>query len=80
MRLTRQGPVPPPGGAVLEQMRERLPVLELRPLVRTQLQIGEHVAVDVQPEREMSTLARLSKAMQRMRAPSCMRRLTTASL
>ena len=59
MRLTRQGSIPPPGGAVdiLEQVRERLPVLKLRPLVRIHLQIGGHVTVDVQLEREMSTLA-----------------------
>ena len=59
MRPTRQGSIPPPGGAdeIVEQVRERLPVLELRPLVRVHLQIGGHVAIDVQHEREMSTLA-----------------------
>ena len=59
MRPTRQGSIPPPGGAdeIVEQVRERLPVLKVRPLVHAHLQIGGHAANDVQHEREMSSLA-----------------------
>ena len=55
MRLTRQGPLPPPGGAVdiVDQMLELLLGLELHPPVREQPQIGEEVVFAVRHERGM---------------------------
>ena len=55
MRPTRQGSIPPPGGAVQieDHVRERLPEPELHPPVRAQLQIGEEPVPAVEHERGM---------------------------
>ena len=58
MRLTRQGSIPPPGGAVdiVDQMLELLLVLELHPLVRAPPHIGEEAALEVARERGTWTM------------------------